>query len=229
MPHNKRPRALILGGKGGIGSAIAQRFENEGYDVVATNRADFDLSAPASIDAWCKENDMNFQVLVHSAGFNKPAPFIDLSMETIQHGMDANLTGFLQIVKQVIPGMVDRQYGRITVISSLYGFLSRRGRITYAMAKHALNGAVKTLAIELGTDGVLVNSVAPGFVMTKMTRANNDEATIQRLTDGIPLGRMAEPEEIADIVYFVSSQQNRYLTGQDLVVDGGFSIGGFQG
>lgn len=223
------PKVLILGGKGGIGNAISRRFAAEGYAVTATGRDEFDLADPAAIDRWFATNDPAFDVLVHSAGVNRPALFTELDMATIEAGMEANLMGFLRVLKYVVPGMTAKRSGRITVVSSLYGFLSRRGRITYAMAKHALNGAVKTLAIELGPQGILVNSVAPGFVMTNMTRANNDDATIQRLVSGIPLGRMAEPEEIADVVYFVSSPQNRYLTGQDLVVDGGFSVGGFQG
>jgi 3-oxoacyl-[acyl-carrier protein] reductase len=222
------PKALILGGKGGIGSAISRRFAAEGYTVIAVGRDEFDLADPAAIDDWFAANSFAFDVLVHSAGVNHPAPFTELDMTTIEAGLEANLMGFLRVLKHVVPGMTAKHWGRITVMSSLYGFLSRRGRITYAMAKHALNGAVKTLAIELGPQGILVNSVAPGFVMTDMTRTNNDDATIQRLVSGIPLGRMAEPEEIADVVYFVSSAQNRYLTGQDLVVDGGFSVGGFQ-
>jgi 3-oxoacyl-[acyl-carrier protein] reductase len=137
--------------------------------------------------------------------------------------------GFLRILKATVPSMVARGNGRVTVVSSLYAFLSRRGRLTYTMAKHALEGAVKTLAIELAGKGILVNAVAPGFVLTRMTRANNDDETIQRLTAGIPLGRMAAPEDIADVVYFVSSTNNKYITGQSIVVDGGYSVGGFQG
>lgn len=229
MVGEAQPRALVLGGTGDIGGAIAARLAEEDMDVRAVGRRDFDLADAASIEAWFAGNSADFDVLVHSGGFNQPAPFVDLSMETIEAGLDANLMGFLRVAKHVVPGMKARRSGRIVVVSSLYGFLSRHGRITYTMAKHALNGAVKTLAIELGASGILVNSVAPGFVMTKMTVANNDEATIARLVSDIPLGRMAEPDEIADVVNFLCSTQNRYLTGQDLVVDGGFSIGGFQG
>ena len=221
-------RILVLGGKGDIGQAIVRRFERAGDDVTAVGRDEFDLTDVAGIDGWFAEG-RQFDVVVHSAGFNRPKPFLELDSAAIRHSIDSNLTGFLQVLHHVVPGMVERKSGRITVVSSLYGFISRRGRIAYAMSKHALNGAVKTLAIELGPSGILVNSVAPGFVDTRMTRANNDEAAIARMRAGIPLGRLARPEEIADIVYFVSSPENSYLTGQDLVVDGGFSVGGFQG
>ena len=94
------------------------------------------------------------------------------------------------------------------------------------MSKHALVGAVKTLALELAADGVLVNSVSPGYIDTKLTRANNDSATIARLEAAIPLGRMGSPDEIAELVFFLASDTNRYISGQDLVIDGGFSIDG---
>jgi 3-oxoacyl-[acyl-carrier protein] reductase len=97
------------------------------------------------------------------------------------------------------------------------------------MSKHALNGAVKTLAIELASHGVLVNAISPGYIGTKMTYKNNSPETISKLVSGIPLGRLGYPEDIAEVASFLCSPKNRYLTGQDLVVDGGFSVGGFQG
>ena len=114
------------------------------------------------------------------------------------------------------------------IISSIYGFPARNGRLPYVASKHALVGIAKTLAIELGPSNILVNAVSPGYVDTKMTSANNDAATIERFRAGIPLGRLAEPAEIADVVAFLCGGGNRYLTGQDIVVDGGYSIGGFQ-
>jgi 3-oxoacyl-[acyl-carrier protein] reductase len=219
---------MVLGGSGDIGTAIVRHFSREGHKTLALGRKDFDLRDPASIDAWFNTAP-TVDILVHSAGVNHPQPFLDLSMTQIEEGIDANLNGFLRTLKYVLPGMVERNFGRIVVLSSLYGFISRRGRITYAMAKHALNGAVKTIAIEHGANNVLINAVAPGFVETKMTRANNDEATISRLTAGIPVGRLATPDDIAEVVGFLCSDSNRYLTGQEIVVDGGFSVGGFQG
>jgi len=97
------------------------------------------------------------------------------------------------------------------------------------MSKHALQGAVKTLAIEWAPLGVLVNAISPGYISTKMTYKNNSAETIARFIAGIPLGRLGTPEDIAEVASFLCSSNNRYLTGQDLVVDGGFSIGGFQG
>jgi len=116
----------------------------------------------------------------------------------------------------------------VLVISSLYGFLARSGRLPYVISKHGLNGAVKTLAIELAPYGVLVNSLSPGYIGTKMTYQNNSEETIAKLVLGIPLGRLGSAEDIAEVAEFLCSKKNKYINGQDIVVDGGFSIGGFQ-
>ncbi len=221
-------RVLVLGGHGDIGTAIAERLTAGGNVVSAVGRADFDLCDPDAIDAYFASAP-GFDVLVHSAGVNRPEPFLTAELSSLADIHDANVTGFLRVLKHVVPGMVERGRGHIVVISSLYGSIARAGRLPYVMAKHALNGLVKTLAIELGPSGVLVNGVSPGFVDTKMTRANNDVETIGRLVEGIPLGRLAEPGEIASVVAFLCSPANTYLTGQDIVVDGGFTAGGFQG
>ena len=97
------------------------------------------------------------------------------------------------------------------------------------MSKHALIGVVKTLALELASDGVLVNAVSPGYIDTSLTRANNDAATVSRLTAAVPLRRLGVPEDIAEVVHFLGSDANRYITGQDVVADGGFSIDGGRG
>ena len=137
--------------------------------------------------------------------------------------------GFLRVAKLCLPYWKTTKFGRVLVISSLYGFLGRTGRLPYVMSKHALNGAVKTLAIEFANHGVLVNAISPGFIGTKMTYKNNTPETISKFVSGIPLGHLGDPKDIAEVASFLCSPKNRYLTGQDLVVDGGFSVGGFQG
>ena len=138
------------------------------------------------------------------------------------------MLGFLPIVQSNIEYWKTTGTGRVVVISSLYGFLSRYGRMPYVISKHGLIGFVKTLAIELGSIGATVNAVTPGYINTKMTSKNNTPETIEKIVKGIPVGRMGTPEEIADAVAFLASEQNTYINGHDLVVDGGYSIGGFQ-
>lgn len=221
-------RALVLGGRGDIGSAIALRLQQDGLDVTAVGSRDFDMGDPARIDAWFAEHGAAFDVLVHSGGLNVPKPFEQLTDDDIGRAMDVNLHGFLRVARHCLPHWKAHGGGHVLVISSLYGIFGRRGRLPYVMSKHALNGAVKTLAIEWAEYGVLVNALSPGYIGTKMTYKNNPQATIDRFTAGIPLRRLGTPEDIGEVAGFLCSPNNRYLTGQDIVVDGGFSVGGFQ-
>lgn len=220
-------RILVLGGRGDIGSAIARVFTERGDKVVTTGRAELELSQPDSIDAFFSTTKPEFHVVIHSAGLNNPKLFADLTAGEIEQSLQVNLLGFLRVLKHLDP-YLRKQGGHILVISSLYGFFARRGRLPYVISKHALIGTVKTLAIELAPDRVLVNALSPGYIQTKMTAKNNSPATIARFEAGIPIGRLGAPREIAEVSYFLCSRANTYLTGQDIVVDGGFSIGGFQ-
>lgn len=219
------PAVLVLGASGGIGSAVRDRFAREGHDVVGTSSTDLDLTDPEGIERWCSASRPSFGVLVHSVGRNFPAPFDELSDAEIRTCFDVNVTGFLGVMRHLQRELVEHQ-GRVVVLSSLFGFLSRRGRLAYAMSKHALVGIVKTLALELGPQGVLVNAVSPGYIETRLTRQNNDAASIARLEEAIPLRRLGSPEDVAEAVYFLGSARNRYINGHDLVVDGGFSVDG---
>jgi 3-oxoacyl-[acyl-carrier protein] reductase len=223
----ERRRVLVLGGRGDIGSAIAKVFSERGDDVVATGRTELDLSRPETIDSFFARTPPQFDVLIHSAGLNIPKLFASLTTAEIEQSLNVNLHGFLHVLKHIEPHLRERG-GYVLVISSLYGFLARRGRLPYVISKHALVGAVKTLAIELAPHRVLVNALSPGFILTKMTTTNNPPHIIARFEAGIPLGRLGSPREIAEVSYFLCSRANTYLTGQDIVVDGGFSIGGFQ-
>jgi 3-oxoacyl-[acyl-carrier protein] reductase len=216
---------LVLGGKGDIGSAIVKRCAAAGHEVFALGRADFDLTEPEGIDEWFNRPHPPIGVLIHSAGVNVPKRFDQLSDEEIRRCFAANVEGFLHVVRRVTPDLAAQQ-GRIVVLSSIFGFLSRVGRLPYAMSKHALIGIVKSLALELADDGVLVNAVSPGYIDTKLTRANNDVATLVRLTSAVPMQKLGDPADVAEVVYFLISANNRYITGQDIVVDGGFSIDG---
>jgi NAD(P)-dependent dehydrogenase (short-subunit alcohol dehydrogenase family) len=221
-------KVLVLGGKGAIGSAIAGHFTAYGHVAKAVGRGDFDLAIREEILDYFAREPADFDVLVHSAGWNIPRCFEESSDDDIRQSMGANLFGFLSVVRTCLPHWKTTGYGRIVVISSLYGFLGRHGRLPYVASKHALNGAVKTLAIELAPHGVLVNSVSPGYISTDLTFRNNSRDKIDALVTGIPMGRLGTPLEIAKVVAFLGSPNNTYINGQDLIADGGFSIGGFQ-
>jgi len=221
-------KALILGGKGDIGSAITHRLSKTGIEAIAVGRADFDLTNNVQINAYFDKNGNEFDILIHSGGLNNPKLFELLRDEEIRESLDANVHGFLTVVRKILPYWKSKQWGRLVVISSLYGFLARKGRLPYVMSKHALNGAVKTLAIELASDGVLVNTLSPGYIATKLTYKNNTPDVIERLVSSIPVGRMGDPKDIAEVALFLVSPENRYINGQDIVVDGGYSAGAFQ-
>ena len=222
-------RALILGGHGDIGRAIDEELKiKHKCETVPVGRAEFDLTKTDSIDAFLDQSGYAFDVLIHCAGWNEPKIFELLTMKEIEHSINANLMGFLYLAKKILPHWKSQQQGSIVVISSLYGTLARKGRLPYVTAKHALLGVVKTLSIELAEYGVPVNAVSPGYINTKMTSKNNTQETIERLVGGIPLGRMGTPQEVAKAVGFLAGEENTYITGQNLIIDGGYSAGGFQ-
>jgi 3-oxoacyl-[acyl-carrier protein] reductase len=223
-------KVLILGGTGDIGSAIARRLTLDfGDEVVAVGSNDLNLADTHSVDLFLERHGLDFDVLVHSAGFNQPGLFELLDMKNIELTIQANLMGFLRISQALIPHWKFRSRGSVVIISSLYGFFSRKGRMPYAISKHALIGAMKTMAIEFGEFGVMVNAVSPGYIDTKMTSKNNSPEVIQKLISGIPVKKLGSPDDVARAVSFLASPQNHYVNGLDLVVDGGYSVGGFQG
>ena len=115
------------------------------------------------------------------------------------------------------------RFGRIINIGSIWAVVSKEGRCVYSATKNGIHGVTNTLAVELAPYNILVNTVCPGFTLTELTKKNNTEEQIKNIVKDIPLGRMAEPEEIAEVVYFLGTEKNTYLTGQKITVDGGFA------
>lgn len=222
-------KVLILGGTGDIGTSIGKYlFRKFNDDVTYLSSKDCDLSEPTSINSFLKQK-LQYDVLIHSAAINTVGDFSMFNLPDIEKVMRVNCLSFFEIVKNIKPYWEKNKSGKIVILNSLYGTLSRKGRLPYATSKHALHGMMKTLAIELAPIGVMVNSVSPGFVDTKLTRQNNSPEKIQDLVRGIPIGRLASTNEIAYAVSFLASPENTYITGENLTIDGGFSIGGFQG
>lgn len=214
--------ALVTGASRGIGEAIAARLTAAGLQVVAPAREELDLSSADSIRAFLG-NAPDVDVLVNNAGENKVAPIADLALADWQRILDTNLTAAFLLIQHFAPRMAARGWGRIVNVSSCYSFLSRAGRVAYSASKGALNQVTRTAALEYGAQNVLVNAVAPGFVETEMTRRNNNPEQIAHLASQTALGRLAQPNEIAELVAFLASDANSYITGQLVVIDGGFS------
>lgn len=218
-------KVLVLGGSGDIGRAISKIFANDNLVSVGSN--DIDLSDSQSIKKFIKYNN-NFDVIINSVGYNVLGEFESLTQEQIVRSVQINLLGFLPIIHSNIEYWKTTKTGKLVLISSLYGIFSRKSRTPYVISKHGLIGLMKTLAIELAEFGVMVNSVTPGYIDTKLTLRNNTAAMLHKLTKGIPVGRLGTAEEIAYAVEFLTNNKNTYINGHDLIVDGGFSIGGFQ-
>lgn len=222
-------KLFLTGGRGNIGEAIKEKFEQNGYVVTALASSELDLSDTEHIKEYLCKINAEADVVIHCAGYNNPKPIEDITLEELKKTADINYVSFIEIVKFFVPKMKEKNYGHILGISSLYGTITRKERLPYTASKHALNGVVKTMACEFGKYNILVNSLSPGFVDTKMTRKNNSEAQIKIMESKIPLGRLADVEDIAKTAYYLCSEENTYITGQNIIVDGGFMAEGGQG
>ena len=215
--------ALVTGASRGIGAAIANKLIASDYKVLTPSRAELDLGSDQSVESYLANLDQPVDILINNAGINRIAMLENIQNEDLIDTLQINLLAPFRLIQFLAPQMKARNYGRIVNISSLWGFVSRAGRISYSMSKTALNGMTRSLAVELAPFSVLVNAVAPGYVMTDLTRQNNSSTEIEKISQSIPIRRLAEPQEIASVVVFLCSEQNTYLTGQTIVVDGGYT------
>ena len=215
--------ALVTGGSRGIGRAVVTRFEELGARVLAPTRAELDLADAAAVEAYAAALDEPVDVLVNNAGINPLAGIDELTDDALEEALMVNLTAPLRLCRALAPGMAARGYGRIVNVSSVWTVIGKARRLPYTVSKTGLNGLTRALAVELAPRGVLVNAVAPGIVATELTRQNNTPEQLAALVEQIPLGRLAEAEELAEVIAFLSSERNSYVTGQVLVCDGGLS------
>tara|TARA_Y100000034_G_scaffold11587_1_gene12105 strand:+ start:1128 stop:1871 length:744 start_codon:yes stop_codon:yes gene_type:complete len=236
--HNFQGRqVLVTGGTRGIGRCISKMMADAGAKVLITGtQTDWDLCDEninyRKVDFGIQEDldnfldyaaDINFDICVNNAAINIKNTLNDLNNDDWSEVLKVNVTAPFQIIKEVSLNMKKNMYGRIVNISSLWSFMSASRRGAYAASKHALNGLTITSAAELAPYNVLVNSLSPGFVMTDMTQSMLTDDEIENITHNIPLKRMATPKEIATVACFLASSHNTYITGQNIIADGGFS------
>lgn len=215
--------ALVTGASRGIGSAITKRLRDAGINVLTPPRQELDLRSHNSIDSYLDSLKPPVDILINNAGINIPSLCTDLTDDAVNQTLQVNLLAPLRLICGIAPQMIERKFGRIVNISSIWGAITKPGRVTYSMSKAGLNALTRTLAVELASHNVLVNAVAPGYVNTELTKQNNTEREINAIKKSIPMRRLAEPFEIAEVVAFLASDKNTYLTGQIIIVDGGFT------
>jgi NAD(P)-dependent dehydrogenase (short-subunit alcohol dehydrogenase family) len=227
-------RVLVTGGTRGIGAAIAARFTAAGDDVVAVGRADCDVTDEAAVAALF-ERIGPIDVLVNNAGVASSAPLKRTTLADWRAQLDVNATGAFLCTRAALPGMVERDSGRIVTVASVAGVVGSKYTAAYTAAKHAAVGLMRAVAAELAGTGVRANAVCPTFVRTELaaravariveqTGRSADEAELA-LARQTPLGRLLEPDEVAAAVVFLASDGAAGINGQALVIDGGASYG----
>lgn len=229
-------RALVTGGTRGIGAAIATRLRAAGADVTATGTsadgsapvgctyAAVDFAERAAAEAFAGgAADEGYDVLVNNAGVNAIAPFADIDLDDFDRIQEVNVRAPMLLCRALVPGMRERQWGRIVNVSSIFGVVSREQRASYSASKFGLDGLTAALAAEVAGDGVLANCVAPGFIDTELTRRVLGDDGIAELVARVPAGRLGTPEEVAELVAWLAGPRNTYLSGQNVVLDGGFT------
>ena len=227
---------LVTGGNRGIGLACARAFAALGDRVAITYRTEpvdgltsvrCDVTSAEEMDAAfgvVEDRLGKVEVLVANAGITKDNLLLRMSDDDFVSVVDTNLAGAFRAVKRAVPGMLRSRYGRIVLISSVVGLLGSGGQVNYAASKSGLVGLARSLVRELGSRDITANVVAPGFVETDMTAGLSDERRTEILRS-VPLGRMADPDEVAGVVTWLASRAASYITGAVIPVDGGLGMG----
>ena len=231
----KNKTVLVTGARRGIGASIATAFLAKGAKVIGTGTKE---EASGSFDEYFQADFTDIDqisdcadfvrltepdVLINNAGINKNLPFVEINPIMFQRIQLVNVFAPFSLCQAAIPSMKHKGWGRIVNIASIWGKISKEQRAAYSASKFALDGLTLSLAAEHAADGILANCVAPGFTDTELTQKMLGEEGIRKILATVPIRRMASVEEIARFVVWLSSQENSYITGQNIAIDGGFS------
>lgn len=237
-------RVLIIGGSGGIGAATVEKFTKKGHQVVFTYHKNAQGAAALAqktgasalacdlcdhsaikktVDNALKLLGGSIDVLVNCAGIAEIKLFTEITDGDWERMLAVNLTAVFTVTRAVAPHMIAKHYGRIVNVGSMWGKVGASCEVHYSTVKAGIEGFTRSLAKELGPSGITVNCVEPGVIDTPMNQML-DEDTRKSLADETPLCRIGTPKEVAEAIYFFSSDRSSFITGQILGVDGGFAI-----
>jgi len=235
---------IITGGTRGIGASLVKSFLTAGANIIVTgtsvkavegfkNLNKNDKIEYHSLDFLSKKSIKNFldiiegldrvDCLINNAGINKINPIFEISEKEWDEINNVNLRGPFLLTKNVSKKMKIQNFGRIINIASIFGVVSKKKRVVYSSTKSALIGFTRALALDMAPFNVLVNAISPGFIDTDLTRKILSKKEINNLTKRIPLQKLGDPVDISNIALFLCSDKNRYITGQNFIVDGGFT------
>ena len=228
---------MVTGGNRGIGLAIARKFESMGDVVVITSRSgepisglhvvQCDVTSTESVDAafaTIEEKFGSVEVAIANAGITKDKLLVRMADEDIDDVLNTNLVGAIRVARRATRSMTQARSGRIIFVSSVVALMGSAGQVNYAASKSGLVGAARSLAREIGSRGVTINVIAPGFIDTDMTAELPEDRKAQ-IVANIPLARYGSAEDVADAVAFIASQDAAYITGAVIPVDGGLGMG----
>jgi NAD(P)-dependent dehydrogenase (short-subunit alcohol dehydrogenase family) len=231
--------ALVTGASRGIGRAIAARLAGAGARVVGTRTSSIADAAPDDACAdWmvadfadraqierCADavRALAPDIVVNNAGINRIAPFVDIGPEDFLRIQQVNVYAPFRLCQAALPGMIERQWGRILGLSSIWGKIGKEYRASYSASKFAIDGLTLAIAVEHAVNGVLANCIAPGFTDTELTRKVLGDEGAAMLAATVPARRMATVDEVAELALWLVSPANGYVTGQNIAIDGGFA------
>ena len=232
--------ALVTGGSRGIGEAISKQLQSEGYTVAATYAGNDEAAAKFTEETGIKTYKWNvgdyessadgiakveeelgpIEVVVANAGITRDAPFHKMTPQQWQEVIDTNLTGVFNTIHPIWPGMRERKFGRVIVISSINGQKGQFAQVNYAATKAGDLGIIKSLAQEGARAGITANAVCPGYLGTEMVHAIPEKVLNEAIIPQIPVGRLGEPEEIARCVSFLASDDAGFISGSTISANG---------
>jgi 3-oxoacyl-[acyl-carrier protein] reductase len=231
--------AIITGASRGIGKSIAVKLNNFGYYVIGTctpnNKDSFDhVHKMIDVDFDDEKSTIKFydeikklksiSLLVNNAAINIIKSQVEVSNEEYSRIQNINVK-IPYFLSSIVAEKMDKLGGgRIVNIASIWSIITKENRTLYTTMKSAIHGLTRAMAIEWATSNILINTISPGFVNTDLTRNSLSKQEISNIENSIPLKRLANPEEVAELVYFLGSDFNTYLTGQNIIIDGGYTI-----